>query len=247
MAQRRAVRSALADAFPAGSRLLEIGGGTGDDAYWLVERGREVLLTDASAAMVRVAAAKLDGLPGARTALASAERLDLLAASRAAKGRLPFDGAYSNFAALNCVADLRPFAHGLARLVRPGGAALLVVFGTMCPGEIVVEAIRGRRANMFRRRARAAVTARLSGREFEIRYHRASELAAAMAPGFELRGRKGIGVFVPPSAAEPWISRHPRLVSGLETLDRLASSPLAIFGDHILYHFVRTDAGFREP
>ena len=51
-AQRRAVRAALLRTFPEGARLLEIGGGTGLDAAWLAERGRTVLLTDASPAMV---------------------------------------------------------------------------------------------------------------------------------------------------------------------------------------------------
>jgi hypothetical protein len=51
-----------------------------------------------------------------------------------------------------------------------------------------------------------------------------------------------VGVFVPPSAAEPWISAHPRLLGALETLDKGLAGPLAAFGDHVLYRFVRTEA-----
>jgi hypothetical protein len=47
-AQRRAVRMQLVRAFVPGSRVLEIGGGTGEDALWLTAQGRDVLLTDAS-------------------------------------------------------------------------------------------------------------------------------------------------------------------------------------------------------
>jgi hypothetical protein len=54
--------------------------------------------------------------------------------------------------------------------------------------------------------------------------------------------RRGVGVFVPPSAAEPWISGHPGLLRGLEWLDRKAGRPLALLGDHILYSFRRTAA-----
>lgn len=241
-AQRRAVRSALAGAFPAGARLLEVGGGTGEDAQWLLERGRRVMLTDASPAMVEVAAGKLAGLAGAETAILPAERMEGFAAERAASGAPPFDGAYSNFAALNCVTDLSPFARGLAQLVRPGGSAMLVVFGVACPGEMITELLLGRPRNMVRRFARGDVAARLSRRSFTVRYHRQADLADALAPWFEPRNRVGIGVFVPPSAAEPWISRHPRLLAGLERLDSLLAHPLAVFGDHILYRFVRTDA-----
>jgi SAM-dependent methyltransferase len=239
-AQRRVVRSALESAFPAGSRLFEIGGGTGEDALWLAERGREVMLTDASPAMIRVAAAKFFGRAGVRAEVASAEDLEAFANRWEGAGEATFDGAYSNFAALNCVTDLGPFARGLARLLRPGAPALLVVFGVFCPGEMIVEALRGRPRNMFRRLTRAAAPARLSGRTFSVRYHRAADIAKAMSPWFELRGRQGIGVFVPPSAAEPWISRRPLLLGALKGLDRVLSWPLAALGDHVLYRFTRT-------
>jgi len=62
----------------------------------------------------------------------------------------------------------------------------------------------------------------------------------AMSPWFQLRRRIGIGVFVPPSAAEPWISEHPALVRTLEAMDRVASRALAPLGDHVLYWFERT-------
>ena len=54
-AQRRLVRAQLGRAFPRGARVLEIGGGTGEDARWLAARVREVLLTDGAHSMVRIA------------------------------------------------------------------------------------------------------------------------------------------------------------------------------------------------
>ena len=232
-AQRRAVREALVSALVPGSRLIELGGGTGDDALWMAERGYEVLMTDPSPAMVRTAAAKFAGQTGLTAQVAAAEDL------AAIEGE--FDGAWSNFAGLNCVTDLTPVARGLARLVRPGGSALLVVFGTCCPGEMAIEAMRARPRNMFRRFHRGSVPARLNGYDFTVRYHRRRDLAAAMAPWFAPAGRQGVGVFVPPSAAEPWISRHPRLLATLDALDGMLARPLAVLGDHILYRFVRTE------
>jgi hypothetical protein len=61
-----------------------------------------------------------------------------------------------------------------------------------------------------------------------------------LSPWFRLESRRGVGLFVPPSAAEPWISSHPLLLKSLELLDRAASVPFAPLGDHILYRFVRT-------
>jgi hypothetical protein len=60
-----------------------------------------------------------------------------------------------------------------------------------------------------------------------------------MRPWFRLVRRIGIGVAVPPSAAEPWISGHPHLLGAMEAIDRVVSRPLAPLGDHVLYHFER--------
>jgi len=236
-AQRRAVRNALEEAFPPGSELLEIGGGTGDDALWMADRGCKVLMTDASPTMVHRASAKFRGRPKLRAETACAENLEVLERG----GTILFDGAWSNFAGLNCVPDLGETAAGLGRLIRPGGSVILVLFGTLCPGEVIVEALRSRPKAMFRRLTRNPVPARIGGKHFTVRYHRAQDVRKAMAPWFSYRGRRGIGILVPPSAAEPWISRHPRLLGILESIDRKISRPLAMFGDHVLYHFVRKD------
>jgi len=238
VAQRRAVRAELLSAFPSGARVLEVGGGTGEDATWLTRQGRTVLLTDPSPTMVRIAASKLGRLGAPAPLTLSAENLATLAD---ALGESFLDGAFSNFAALNCVRDLSPVARGLARLVRPHGTIVLVVFGVCVPGEWIVEAIRGNPSAMFRRLSRGDVQARLGGREFFVRYHRASELARTFAPWFRLTRRRGIGVFVPPSAAEPWISRHARLLSMLDGLDGAMSRLFAMFGDHVLYRLERTE------
>lgn len=234
-AQRRAVRAALADAFSAGARVLEIGGGTGEDAYWLASQGRSVLLTDPSPAMVRIARDKLAALGQPEPRVASAERLDIVVDALDAS----LDGAFSNFAALNCVADLAPVAASLARAVRVGGRVLIVVFGIWVPGEWLTQVARGEARTAFRRLARGDVIARVSGRSFEVRYHRDEDVRRAFASSFRLRARRGIGVFVPPSGAEPWISGHPAMLGAAERLDRVVSRPLALLGDHVLYDFER--------
>jgi SAM-dependent methyltransferase len=234
-AQRRAVRAELVRAFALGARVIEIGGGTGEDALWLARNGREVLLTDPSPTMVRIASAKLRSCGMPPPIAVAAENLGSIASS------VLFDGAFSNFAALNCVNDLAAVARGLGTLIRPGGRVLLVVFGSFSPGEWITQIARGDARNAFRRAVRGDVEARLGGRRFPVRYHRAGDLIDAFAPAFRFVGRRGIGVFVPPSAAEPWITGHPRLLGALERMDRIASRPLALLGDHVLYEFARVD------
>jgi SAM-dependent methyltransferase len=238
-AQRDAVRRVLLDVFPPAGRIFELGGGTGEDAVWLAARGYNVLLTDASPKMVELARPKLAPM-GARAEIVVAEELESFAERHAITCGPNFDGAFSNFAALNCVDDLAPVARGLARLLKPGRAAVLVLFGAMSPGEILVECLRGRPRQALRRFRQEPAPAELGGLKFVVRYHRAGAIASAMRPWFKLVRRLGIGIFVPPSAAEPWISRHPTLLAALARADRLASRPLAVLGDHLLYHFERT-------
>jgi SAM-dependent methyltransferase len=238
-AQRRAVRAELMRVFPKGGRILELGGGTGVDATFLAECGFEMLLTDPSPTMVELAKAKL-APRGSLAKIAAGEDMEEFATNHLAEGGAQFDGTFSNFAPLNCVADLGPVARGLARLLKPGASAMLVLFGTFCPGEMIVELLRGRPHLALRRCKRGAAPARLANHEFNVVYHRRAELMRAFAPWFVLEKRVGIGVAVPPSAAEPWISEQPHLLAAMEMFDRGFARPLAILGDHVLYEFRRT-------
>ena len=238
-AQRRAVRSALLREFPKHGHILELGGGTGEDAAFLAEAGYKVFLTDPSPTMVSLAKAKLFPF-GAEAEIATGEEFEDFAAHHLSSGGSHFDGAFSNFAALNCVVDLGPVARGLARSLKPRAPAMLVLFGAFCPGEMLIELLRKRPDQALRRCKHGPLTARLAKREFPIVYHRRAELIRSFAPWFVLEKRLGIGVTVPPSAAEPWISHQPRLLGGMETLDRVLSRPLAFLGDHVLYQFRRT-------
>lgn len=241
-AQRRAVRRTLLRAFPPHSRLLELAGGTGEDALFLAERGRQVVLTDGAPAMVARARDK-----ARKSGLGDLVRAEVIACEDLAarvdtllRGRPPFDGAFSNFAGLNCVADLTHVGAALARLVRPGGTVVLVMFGAFPIGEFVTQLLFRRDLDAaFRRRQGGPVVASIGGRRFSVRYPTVRRVARELGPRFRLRAVRGIGISVPPSAAEPAISRFPRLVRALELADRVLERPLAVLGDHILLRFVR--------
>lgn len=199
-------------------------------------------MTDGAAGMVARTRSKAraasfeDWVTAQRIAL---EELETWAAER---GDARFDGAFSNFACLNCVEDHASVARGLARVLSPGARALLVVFGPASAGEVAVLLARGRFRAAFRRFSRRPAPARVAGETFTVTYPAPRAFAAAFAPWFTLRRTTGIGVFVPPSSAEPWISRVPLALAAAEALDRIAARPLALFADHVLLDFVRTAA-----
>src|ERR1700761_6514645 len=84
-AQRRAVRAALLREFPAGGHILELGGGTGEDAAFLAELGFNMFLTDPSPSMVTLARAKLAPF-GAQAGVVAAEELEDFASEHLSSG-----------------------------------------------------------------------------------------------------------------------------------------------------------------
>ena len=123
-AQRDAVWREIDGLFHAGDRILDLGCGTGEDALHLASQGVCVHGIDASPEMVRKA--------GARGVNAQLLRIEDL-------GRLegPYDGAISNFGALNCVQDLMTVGADLARLIRPGGWLAISWMPPLCWAEIL--------------------------------------------------------------------------------------------------------------
>jgi 2-polyprenyl-3-methyl-5-hydroxy-6-metoxy-1,4-benzoquinol methylase len=118
-AQREQVWREVDGLFHPGDRVLDLGCGTGDDAVHLMSRGVDVLGIDAAPGMVQIAQTR--GVDARQIAI---ERIGSLNGD--------FDGAISNFGAVNCVANLAELSKALVRLVRPRGALALCVMSRFC-------------------------------------------------------------------------------------------------------------------
>jgi ubiquinone/menaquinone biosynthesis C-methylase UbiE len=234
-AQRNLVWDKLRQAFHAGDRILEINCGTGEDALFLASRGVSVVACDGSAAMIAVARQKLDrATPPAAVAFHTLpnERLSELTSHAL------FDGAFSNFSGLNCVASIPDVAASLGKLLQPGGVAILCVSTRFCLWELLWFLLRGKPRKAVRRILGSAM-ASIHESTVPIFYPTVKEWSRSVAPHFRLRSVRAVGLFVPPSYAETWASTHRRAVSLLEQLDRaLGAWPvLRSVGDHILLEF----------
>jgi ubiquinone/menaquinone biosynthesis C-methylase UbiE len=242
LAQRASVWKKLDKAFRSGDRILEIGCGTGVDACFLAEHGVAVVACDSSPEMVTVATQRVKAT--GKDSLVSPR---LLAAEDIAKlrNRGAFDGAFSNFGALNCVEDLPQFARDLAILLKPGATALLCWMGSCCLWEIAWYLAQGNPGKAFRRFSRRGVTARLAeGATVRVHYPSVRSLVRTFAPQFHLVSFKGIGASVPPSYLEPWAARFPRLFDlSVRADSRLGRCPaVRAFADHILLEFRRENS-----
>jgi len=225
-AQRNLVWREMETLFQRGDRILDIGCGTGEDAAHLAARGVSVLATDASPAMIQVALAR----GGFTAEVRGAEDLAHIGGT--------FDGAISNFGALNCVADLPVVARSLAALVRPGGQVAICLLGRFCAWETAYYGVRLQWKKAFRRLTGRALACPSPGSiGIMVHYPSTAQIRAAFAPAFVLKRWTGIGLFVPPSYVELPASVIRRLAACDRLLARLPL--LRALADHRLFLLVR--------
>lgn len=219
--------------FSPGSRLIDLGCGTGLDAVRMAQRGHHVVATDWSSEMVARTAAR------ARQE-SVAERVQALALGAHELERLEgvgaFDGAYSNLGSLNCVPDLAGVSRACARLLKPAGALVFTVIGRLCPWEIVHYLPRGRWSRVRVRFARNAVPVNLNRHTVWTRYYSPREFFRAFERDFTLVHHRGLCVFAPPPYLASIRDRHPHGYERLWRIDRrIAGWPvLRSMGDHFL-------------
>jgi len=233
---RNIVRSHLADLAQPGALVLEIGCGTGEDAVWLAAWGAHVLATDVSEAMLAVTRRK-----AARAAVTDGVETIVLDAAAPARLELQVDAAFSNFGALNCVADLHPIAEALAGWVKPGGRIVLVFINRWCAWEIVWHLLHLQPQVAFRRLRQGGVQARVGNGVVHTHYPSIGSIRRVFEPSFRFLRLTGLGGFLPPSYLEPFVVRHPRLFRVLSRLERPTASicPFARLSDHVILEFRR--------
>jgi SAM-dependent methyltransferase len=229
---RHAFQDRLERLFARGDRVVDLGCGTGEDALFLASRGRKVLGLDVSAAMIARGRAKASarGLAGdaARFEVASAESVDALADG------VPFDGAFSDFGALNCT-DLAAVGRALARALRPGAPVLLSLMGPRPFPASLRSLFRGRPLS------RGASRPKVGGLALGVSYPTRRQVQSQMGPELVWRDAFALGVLVPGPDHGAWAERHPQwtaLLFGLEALVRR----LPLFrdgGDHCVLEGAR--------
>jgi SAM-dependent methyltransferase len=219
--------------FAPGSRLLDLGCGTGLDAARMALLGYRVTATDWSPEMVRRTCERaqrerlIDRVLAINVGAHELHRVDEAGA---------YDGAYSNLGALNCVPDLGEVSQQCARLLKPGGSLVFSVIGRVCPWEVGHHLLRGRWSRVKVRYTRGETPVKLNARTVWTRYYTPREFYRPFRELFGLTHRRGLCVFVPPPYLIGFRERHPEWHQRLWRVDRhVAGWPLLRgIGDHFL-------------
>jgi SAM-dependent methyltransferase len=228
---RRALWRAVRDELPPGSRLLDLGCGTGLDAVAFARRGYRVTATDWSPRMVERTRERAE-----RSTAACRVDARHLGIQQLDRLRGEFDGIYSDLGPMNCVPDLRAAAVECARLLRPGGKLVCSVIGRICPWEIGHYALRGRFRRAAVRAARGVTPVGMNRHTIWTRYYLPREFYRPFAEHFSLCGYRALGLFMPPPYLVDFYRRHRRWCRWLGRLDdRFGAAPLLRgMGDHFL-------------
>jgi SAM-dependent methyltransferase len=236
----------LARTFHPGDHVLELACGTGEDALWLAGRGVRVTATDGSAEMVQTARRKAQQA-GLNT-LIDAKQVSFQDFVNIPLAEAPiYDGVFSNFGGLNTIGEWQPLAESLARVVKPGGKAVLVPMGPVCPWEVGWYLGHGRFSEAFRR-FRKFSEAKIGSTTIPIWYPSARSLRAAFAPWFRHLETRSLGFWLPPSYLDHLVNRWPGLFSRLNALEAATARLTSGWGDHYIICLERreTTEGIRR-
>jgi len=216
--------------------ILEVNCGTGEDAIRLATKGHSVVATDSSEAMLEEARKKDRGKMDTPPQFL---KLDMLSN----EWHWPdgtFDVVLSNFAGLNCFSpdQLPKIFYKIHRLLKPGGRMILVLFGKYCANEVLYFLLKGNATAASRRWSGRPAIVDVEGSQVPVYYHSPKEITE-MLPGFRLRKKFAVGLFLPPSYLEEKFRKHPNLAIFSGAMEKIAgrSGLFAGMGDHILLDF----------
>jgi len=235
-ALRRRVLQLIQQHAPTGSRLLEIGAGTGEDAKELYELGYSVIATDISPGMLERARKKLGGIP---------VQVQELSAEEVPRKFPPdsFDVLFSNFGALNCIADLPGLLPQLAALLAPGVIMVVCLLGKYPFWEMTAAGARLRFRTALRRLSRGAVLAAVGDRKVPVWYYSLSAVRAACRGWGKVIDVAGLNIVSPPPGSQTFARRFSGIAGLLDRLDRrIEGFPfLSTLGDHLVVVMRRTN------
>ncbi|GAA4094519.1 class I SAM-dependent methyltransferase [Mucilaginibacter panaciglaebae] len=231
--KRERVRTHVLHYLKPQSSILELNAGTGEDATFFAGLGHKIHATDIAEGMQHKLREKaerynLNNLISAE--LCSFTRLHEL------KKKGPYDHIFSNFAGLNCTAELDSVLRSLPTLLNAEGIATLVILPEFCLWESLL-IFKGLFKTATRRWfSKNGAKAHVEGTHFTCWYYNPSYVIDQVKGSMDVLSVEGLCTIVPPSYIENFAEDHPRAYRLLKKWeDKLRFSwPWRAIGDYYI-------------
>jgi len=221
-------------------KILELNAGTGADAIYFANLGHEVVATDISGDMLKVAADKLEShdLPG---------NVELVCCDiRRIKEqglKMEYDLVFSDFGGLNCLqpCELNKLSDDLMHLLKPGGRFISVLMPQYCFWESLYFFLKLETKKMVRRNTNESLKVNVDGELVDTWYYSPGRYYEIMSEHFRRVALRPVGFFIPPSYLEPAFKKNKKILKILAKFDRtfFGFSLLANYSDHFLIDMER--------
>lgn len=215
--------------------ILELNCGTGEDALWLAQKGHNVLATDVSAEMIRVAKIKADSA-GLSDQL-SFSTLDLLKPATYPTD-VKFDLVFSNFGGFNCISpdSFRRAMPVITKLLKSKGRLIAVIMPKFCLWESLYFIAKRKPSEVLRRNRSVPVKVSIGSYSVDTWYYSPSDVTDICKKDFKIQSKLPVGIFIPPSYLNTYFSSHPRSLQHLKRLEESLGSlsVLAGIADHYI-------------
>ena len=214
--------------------ILELNCGTGEDALWFSNEGHQVLATDYSTEMIKMARKKVDSKN------VDFKQMDINNIMELTKNNRKFDLIFSNFGGLNCLnsSQLKSFLKNAKELLKDNGHIVLVIMGKDCVWDNIYLFFKGQWSSIFRRHSKKPVSVNLDGNSVSTYYYNPKDITFLVQNGLKSKRIVPIGFFVPTSYMAPFFRNKNLLLKGLFWSENKVQrwSFLGRFSDHYLIH-----------
>ena len=233
--QRRQVHNAILSYLNKSSSVLELNGGTGEDALFLAKHCGSVLTTDISPEMVNVSKAKTAHLENVSTQVLDVNALD-------SNSDKKYDLLFSNFGGLNCLSpqELKIFMDNSESFLKLQGVLIAVIMGRKTIWERLYFWLKKDEANKKRRRSKEAIESNIDGELVSTWYYSPKEVES-MAKGIRIIALKPIGLFVPPSYLQSFFNNKKVLLNIFHFMDGFFGRRWADYADHYCICFQKEE------
>lgn len=231
--KRNRVREHVLKYLNPNSYILELNAGTGGDAVFFAKLGHRIHATDISTGMQeklreKVTSNQLTG--SVSNEICSFTELASL------KNKGPYDLIFSNFAGLNCTAELDKVLASFDHLLKPGGLVTLVILPKFCLWETLL-IFKGKFKTATRRFfSSKGRKAHIDEHWFTCWYYSPRFISRNLKNKFKLEALEGLCTIVPPSYIEHFAEKHPRLYTYLIAKENKLKSkwPWKYVGDYYI-------------